>query len=218
MDKEKLVIWGCGGMGREIRYLCEELGREVVGFLDERPEECGQIVDGIPVLVDLGDMDLRQQEIAVVCAGVGDPALKRKFVQKTREYGMRLAGPLIHPSVRLPPGSRLGIGAIVCAGSVISINVRIEDFVIINTNVTVAHDTSIAAYATISPGVNISGNVSVGEGVFIGTGSAIREKVSIGGWSVIGGGSFVKDDVPKCMLYAGVPAVMKKPILGNLKP
>jgi hypothetical protein len=44
MMRQKLVIWGCGGHGREVLSLCEDLGFEVVGFLDERPEMKGRVV------------------------------------------------------------------------------------------------------------------------------------------------------------------------------
>ncbi|WP_342439237.1 acetyltransferase [Paenibacillus sp. FSL L8-0436] len=210
MNNETLVIWGCGGMGREVLALCQVLGREVVGFLDERPEMRGTVIDGVPVLGDITDLYKWKDSVGVICAGVGDPALKRKFVIKTQNHGFLLSGALVHPSVNLPRSTHLGVGCILCAGTVVSINVSVSNFVIVNTSVTLAHDVSISDYATVSPGVNISGNVTVEEGVFIGTGSAIREKVTIGAWSMIGGGSFVKEHVPSNVLYAGVPAVFKK--------
>lgn len=212
MNQTRLVIWGCGGMGREVLALCEVLGREVAGFLDERPEMRGMVIDGVPVLGDITDLNGWREAVEVICAGVGDPVLKKKFATKTQEHGFRLSGALVHPSIYLPRGTRLGVGAVLCAGTVVSINVSVGNFAIVNTSVTLAHDVSISEYATISPGVNISGNVTVEEGVFIGTGSAIREKVTIGAWSMIGGGSFVKEHVPPNVLYAGVPAVFKKRI------
>lgn len=210
MSKPKLIIWGCGGMGREILALCEALDRHVIGFLDERIEMRGQVVDHVPVLGDMAHITKYRNEAEIICTGVGDPALKRKFVYKTKEAGFRFAPALIHPSVNVPKNSKLGVNCILCAGSIVSINVQMGNFVIVNTNVTLAHDVSVSDYCTISPGVNVSGHVTVEEGVFIGTGSAIREKVSIGAWSMIGGGSFVANDVPPHVLYAGVPAVFKK--------
>ncbi|MNJ43422.1 putative acetyltransferase EpsM [compost metagenome] len=170
----------------------------------------GQKIDDVPVLGDIHHINKYRNDAELICSGVGDPGIKRKFVHKTREAGFRVAAALVHPSIYLSSSSQLGVNSILCAGSIVSINVIIGNFVIINTNVTLAHDVSIGDYSTISPGVNISGNVTVEEGVFIGTGSAIREKVKIGAWSTIGGGSFVKDDVPSHVLYAGVPAVYKK--------
>ncbi len=197
-------------MGREVLALCEVLGREVAGFLDERPEVRGTVIDGVPILGDITELYKWKGSVEIICAGVGDPVIKKKFVQKTQKHGFCLSGALVHPSVYLPRSTRLGVGCILCAGTIVSINVSVGNFVIVNTSVTLAHDVSIFDYATISPGVNISGNVTVEEGVFIGTGSAIREKVTIGAWSMIGGGSFVKEHVPSNVLYAGVPAILKK--------
>ncbi|TDF92342.1 acetyltransferase [Paenibacillus piri] len=213
MDERKLVIWGCGGMGREVLDLCEQLGREVIGFLDDRPDMRGQTVDGVPVLGGLADIVKLRGDVKVICAGVGSPVLKKRFVHQTKEHGFTLAETLVHPSVRLSPKNRLGLGSVICEGAILTIHVRVGDFVIVNTRATLAHDVTVADYATISPGVNISGNVSIGEGAFIGTGSALREKITVGAWSVIGGGAFVKDDVPAGVLCAGVPAVVKKKLL-----
>ncbi|MFQ5800028.1 MAG: acyltransferase, partial [Bacteroidota bacterium] len=55
--------------------------------------------------------------------------------------------------------------------------------------------------------------VTIEDGVFIGTGASICEKTVIGAWSVIAGGSFVKGNVPKGCLFAGVPAVFKKNVI-----
>ncbi|MFD3257090.1 acetyltransferase [Paenibacillus lentus] len=216
MSEAKLVIWGCGGMGREVLALCKVLGRDVIGFLDERKEMRNRIVDGIPVLGDIEQVHKYKNDIEVVCSGVGDPVLKKRFADKTREGRFRFAPALVHPSVHLSYSPQLGMNSILCAGSVLSINVHVGNFVIVNTNVTLAHDAAIGEYSTISPGSNISGDVKLGEGVFIGTGSAIREKVTVGSWSIIGGGSFVKDDVPPNVLYAGVPAVYKKSKIKSL--
>ncbi|NQX62151.1 acetyltransferase [Paenibacillus qinlingensis] len=210
MKDSKLVIWGCGGMGREVNHLCELLDIEVIGFLDERSEMCGQMIDETPVLGDLSDIIHLCDQVKVVCAGVGSPQLKKRLVQKTRDFGFSFADSLVHPGVQLSRKIQLGIGSIICAGTIITINVHIGHFVIVNSSVTIAHDVRISDYVTLSPGVNLSGNVMVEEGVFIGTGSAVREKITIGPWSMIGGGAFVKDQVPGGVLYAGVPAVFKK--------
>jgi sugar O-acyltransferase (sialic acid O-acetyltransferase NeuD family) len=206
----KLIIWGCGGHAREVNLLCEQIGHEVIGFIDERPEMKGAIVDDIPVLGDIGDIIEMRNEVEVVCAGVGDPALKKRFAEKTVSAGFKLAETLIHPSVYISKRNRLGIGSVICAGSLLTVGIQIGDFVIINRITNIGHDVVISDFATISPGVNVSGNVTIGEGAYIGTGASIREKVRVGAWSVIGGGAFVNCDVPDKTLYAGVPAVFKK--------
>ncbi|NSL52673.1 acetyltransferase [Calidifontibacillus erzurumensis] len=206
----KVVIWGCGGHGREVLHLCEQIGIEVVGFLDERPEFKGKVIDDIPVLGDLPDILHLQNKVKVVCAGVGSPQLKKRFVEKTKHYGFEFSDPLVHPSVYISKRNQIGIGTIICEGTIITTNVIIKDFVIINRRVNISHDDRIENFVTISPGVNLAGNVTIMEGAYVGIGSSIREKITIGPWAVIGGGAFVKEDVPGHTLYAGVPARFKK--------
>ncbi|WP_169824110.1 nucleoside-diphosphate sugar epimerase/dehydratase [Anaerobacillus alkalidiazotrophicus] len=52
-------------------FLCDQIGIEVVGFLNERPDLKGQIIDDVPVLGDLPDIISLQNQVKVVCAGVG---------------------------------------------------------------------------------------------------------------------------------------------------
>ncbi len=205
-----LVIWGCGGHGREVLHLCEQIGIEVVCFLDERSEFKGKIIDDIPVLGDLQDILELQNKVKIVCAGVGDPALKKRLANKTIKHGFQIADTLVHPSVFISKRNSIGIGSVICEGTIITTNVIIKDFVIINRGVNISHDDRIEDYVTVSPGANIAGNVTIHEGSYIGIGSSIREKITIGPWSVIGGGAFVKEDVPEKTLYAGVPATLKK--------
>ncbi len=209
----KLVIWGCGGQARGVLDLCEQLEIPVLGFLDERPEMKDAVVDDHPVLGDLHDIEPLKNEVQIVVAGVGSPALKKRFAKKTAEAGFQPAPALIHPAVRVSKRNRLGIGSIIFEGSTLSVNIQVGSFVIVHRNTTIGHDVLLNDYVTVSPGVNISGNVTAGKGAFIGTGASIREKIDIGAWSVIGGGAFVKDDVPDATLYAGVPATFKKHLI-----
>lgn len=210
MSIKPIVIWGCGGHGREVLHLCEQIGINVQGFLDERPEYKGKIVDDVPVLGDLHDISNLQHRVKIVCAGVGDPYLKKRLVMKTKEYGFQFADTLVHPSVNISKRNRLGVGNVICEGSIITTNVVIGDFVIINRGVNISHDDQIEDFVTVAPGVQIAGNVTIQEGAYIGIGSSISEKTTIGAWSVIGGGAFVRGDVPKKTLFAGVPAIFKK--------
>jgi sugar O-acyltransferase (sialic acid O-acetyltransferase NeuD family) len=207
---KRLVIWGCGGHAREVNWLCEQLGYEVAGFLDERPEMRGRIINGVPVLGDLHDIMSLRNETEIICAGVGDPALKRRFVHQTLAEGFQPAGSIIHPDIKLSIRNRIGEGSIICEGSILTDNIDIGSFVIINRSVNVSHDVRIGDFTTIAPGVNIAGNVTIGDGAYIGIGASILEKITIGSESVIGGGAFVKDNVQEKTLAAGVPAQIKK--------
>ncbi|WP_298432755.1 acetyltransferase [Geobacter sp.] len=201
-----VLIWGCGGHGREVNWLCEQAGIEVVGFLDERPEMRGVVIDDVPVLGDIVDVLSLRGTVEVVCAGVGSPSLKKKFFEKTRSASFTIAEPIVHPAVTVSKRNRLGIGCVVCEGTVMTVNIDIGHHVVINRIVNIGHDCVIGDFSTIAPGVNLSGNVYIGEGAYIGTGASIKEKTVVGDWSMVGGGAFVRQDVPARTMYAGVPA------------
>jgi sugar O-acyltransferase (sialic acid O-acetyltransferase NeuD family) len=207
---KRFVIWGCGGHAREVKWLCEQLNYEVVGFLDERPEMHGNVISDTPVLGDLPDIEFLRGDVEIVCAGVGNPALRKRFVEKTLKAGFRPAQSIIHPDIRFSTRNRIGEGSMICEGSILTENIEIGNFVIINRSVNVSHDVVIGDYTTIAPGVNIAGNVTIGRQAYVGIGASIREKITIGDEAIIGGGAFVKDNVPPKALSAGVPAQIKK--------
>jgi len=176
----KLVIWGSGGHAREINWLCEELDVQVVGFLDERPEVKGQLVDGVPILGTLVDIERLKAEVELVCAGVGDTSLKKRFTRETIRSGFRIASPLIHPHVRISQSNHIGEGSMIFQGSILSGNIRIGQHVIINQGVSISHDGIINDFVTVAPGVYIAGNVTIDEGAYVGIAASIRENRHIG--------------------------------------
>lgn len=203
--RKPLLIWGCGGQGRELLFLCHKAGLEVMGFLVERSFVEKSVVDEIPVLGDITEVPDLRGRVEVLCTGVGDPSLRMRFHRKTLEAGFDFPGPIVHPSVDFA-AVKLGLGTIVCEGATATVNIHVGDHVIINRAVTLGHDTSIKDFCTLSPGANISGNVSIERGVFVGTGASVREKIRIEAGAVIGGGAFVARNVAAGKLYVGVPA------------
>lgn len=213
----QLVIWGCGGHAREVQHLCEQLEHEVVGFLDEREDMKGKVVHGLPVLGDLHDIESLKPYATIVCCGVGDPSLRKRLVEKTERMEFVIAETLVHPSVHISRRNDIGKGSMICEGVILTTNISVGNFVIINRGANISHDNVIRDFVTIGPGANIAGNVTIEEGAYIGIGVSIREKIQVGSWSIIGGGAFVKDHVVSNSMYAGVPAKKKKE-LGRITP
>lgn len=77
---------------------------------------------------------------------------------------------LIHPTVFIGDCVSIGKGCIVCANSVITCDIKIGDFVILNLACTVGHDTVIGNNYAFMLTCNISGEVEIGESVYCGTG------------------------------------------------
>jgi len=209
-----VVIVGAGGFGREVLEMFKDHNRvsktwNILGFIDENKELHGKMVNGYPVL---GGLDwLRKHnsnDLGCVCA-IGACETRKRVVEKLEEVGINFCN-AIHPSVIMSEFVELGQDVIICAGSILTVNIRIGNHVHIDTNCTVAHDAVIGDYCRLNPGVRINGENHLGEGVYVGTGGTFIQKVSVGNWATIGAGAVVIDDIPERVVAVGVPAKVVK--------
>jgi sugar O-acyltransferase (sialic acid O-acetyltransferase NeuD family) len=114
---------------------------------------------------------------------------------------------LIHPSVKLDHATaRIGRGALVCAGTVGTVNVRLDDFCLVNLACTLGHECSIGRGTVLNPTVNISGGVVLEEGVLVGTGAQVLQYLTVGAGATVGAGSVVTKSVDPGLTVVGVPA------------
>lgn len=202
-----IVIVGAGGFGREVLDLLRDINQdkptwEILGFLDDKFELVGKILNDLPVLGTIGwlESQLVQPQVAL---GVGSSKARYHIVQRISQA---VFPSLIHPNVVMSNYMEIGRGIIITAGNILTNQIRLGNFAMLNLACTIGHDTSIGNYVTVSPGVNISGNVHIAEGCELGTGSALIPGVHVGRWSVIGAGAVVVNDIPPNCTAIGVPA------------
>lgn len=211
---DSVVIVGAGGFGREVLEIFKDQNKierrwDIVGFIDDDKKLVGQMVNRFPVL---GGLDwLREHNndnLHCVCA-IGLPHIRKHVVAKLRKMGVKFFN-AIHPSVIMSEFVKLGEDVIICAGTILTVNIDIGDHVHIDTNCTIAHDVVIGNYCRLSPGVKINGHDRLGEGVFVGSGATLVHEVSVDGWATIGAGAVVTDNIPEKVVAAGVPARVVK--------
>jgi len=99
----------------------------------------------------------------------------------------------------------IGKGSIICAGAVLTTNVKVGDHSQINLNSTIGHDTIVGDYFTCAPGVNISGNCCIGRDVYIGTNASVKDNVKICDSVVIGMNAGVLKNIATPGTYIGTP-------------
>lgn len=209
---QDIVVFGTGGFGREVHQIIEDLqargdALNFLGFLDGNESLHNTQVHGFPVL---GGVEwLRDRADVTVGMGVGNPKAKRKIMGQIADLGVQCAT-LVHPLAWVGNRVDLGEGSIVCAGAMITTDIRLDRGVIININCTVGHDTTLHDYVTVAPGATISGNVVVGEGTDLGTNSAIIQGVTVGEWVILGAGAVVSKDLPANVTAVGIPAKVIK--------
>lgn len=208
---EKIAIIGAGGFAREVLTLINAINSntpqyEVIGFVGE---DKSHPVHGYPVIGNDDEVNLTQEPLSIVIA-VGEPGIKAKIRGK---YNNSLISfpTLVHPSVILgdKESIKTGQGCIICAGCILTTDINIKDFVTLNLQCTVGHDTVIGNYSSFMPSVNISGEVDIKEGVYVGTGAKIINQVEIGEHTIVGAGAVVAKSLPADCTAVGVPA---KPI------
>ncbi len=186
---------------------CKWGGYDIIGFVSNK---VGDIINGIPIIGTDEDINKTKEPLALVF-GIGEPKLKEKI--RAKYTNPLISFPtIIHPSVII--GNReyvkIGEGCVICAGSIITTNVEIGNYVTINLANTVGHDTVIGDYCSFMPSVNISGEVNCGKNVYVGTGAKIINQINIGESTIVGAGTVVTKSLPSNCTAVGVPAKVIK--------
>lgn len=205
----RIVIYGAGGQGREVLQLIRDLNAvqpewDCVGFLvDERFPSPGEVA-GLPVLGGL-DWLVAHPEVQVVVA-VGAPAGRRALVAQIRERCANAFPSLVHPRAWVGDGVELGEGVLVCAGAMLTTDIRVGAHVHLNVGVTLAHDDVLEDFVTLAPGVHVAGWVRLREGAELGIGCNVIPRRTVGAWTVVGAGAVVTADLDGDCVAVGVPA------------
>lgn len=207
---KKIYIIGAGGFGREVAWLIERINQtrpewQLQGFIDDNVQIHGSMEDFYPVL---GGCELLEQcceEVWAVCA-IGAAAVRERVIHKVAGFKNVRFATLIDPSVMMSPSVALGEGAIVCAGTICTVDITIGRHVIINLDCTIGHDVIIEDFVTIYPSVNVSGCAVIERGVELGTGAQIIQGKKIGCETIVGAGAVVIRDLPEKCTAVGAPA------------
>ncbi len=202
-----IVIIGAGGFGREVAWLIEDINTQkqtwnIVGFIDEDETLLGKKINGYKVV---GNLDWLVKQNIHACIAIGNPKIKEKIVNKLKSSKVIYPN-LIHPSVIKSKYIDYGEGCVICAGCILTVNIKLGNHIIINLDTTVGHDAIIKDYTTILPSVNISGFVKLEKSIIVGTGTQIIEGIQVAENAIIGASASVVRNIVESGTYVGVPA------------
>ena len=206
----QLVVYGAGGHARELCWLaeaCPDAGI-VVAMVDDDPAQHGTIVNGVRVC-GLEEARSRFPSARMIVA-IGSPQHRVAAAERAAGAGFGFAS-LIHPRSERSRWIEMGEGVVICAGSILTTNIRIGRQAHINVGCTINHDVVLGEFVTLAPGVNISGRVRVGDRAFVGANACIINgeadaPIVIGEDAVIGAAACVTRSVAAGETVVGVPA------------
>lgn len=208
-----LLIIGASGFGREVAWLVERINEvsptwNLIGFIDDNEDIHGQMVNGYKV-VGTHRCVVDYPNAYYVCA-VGSSRIRKMIINNVKSLLPNIKfATLIDPSVEMSKLVNIGEGTIICAHTIVTVNIEIGNHVIINLDCTVGHDAILKDFVTLYPSVNVSGITNVAECVELGTGCQIIQGKTIGAHTIVGAGAVVVKDLPEKCTAVGSPA---KPI------
>jgi|TARA_B110000093_G_scaffold45497_1_gene48608 sugar O-acyltransferase (sialic acid O-acetyltransferase NeuD family) len=209
--RKKILIAGTGGFAKEVLSLIHDLGRfdDVEGFIepDETYEKTAKnkLILGKPIL----PYSLVNSDKHLVTIAISNSETRQKIInQLPRDIDFVT---LVHPNAVISKWVKIGEGAIICAGSIITCDIEIGKHSQLNLNTTIGHDCIIGDFFTTAPNVNISGNCTFENHVYFGTASCIKQGLSIVENVIIGMGAIVTKNITESGVYIGNPArILKK--------
>jgi sugar O-acyltransferase (sialic acid O-acetyltransferase NeuD family) len=197
----KKGIIGAGGFGREIYWSLSLMERvNTKFFVDDK------YWDGNDDLVlPISQFNPNEYEVVVAIANSNDRERIVNTLPKNTKYFTH-----IHPTAQIHgPDVEIGEGSIICAGTIITTNVKIGKHAHLNLITTVGHDCVIGDYFTTAPGVQISGNENIGNRVYFGTRSCVKQKITICDDVIVGMNAGVVNNITESGVYVGTPAIKK---------
>jgi sugar O-acyltransferase (sialic acid O-acetyltransferase NeuD family) len=196
-----LLIYGAGGLGREVLSALWVSGEHVSGF----------VVDpGFPV-ADIQGVQVRAEHVETL----RDPSMRFVLAVgdgRARQRAALALGPdavfatVRHPAAVIGSCVSIGPGAMVIGLCSITTDVSIGHHVLINPGCTIAHDCVLEDFVNLGPSCALAGRVTVQAGANLGVGVSVAPGVVIGAWSTVGAGAVVIRDVEPGSTVVGVPA------------
>jgi len=204
-----VIILGASGLAKEFFHYIKRCKPTINDFIFVNDLNDGQYsinIEGIEYPV-IKNWDFETKYDFIVA--VGNPKIKKILINKALESGLKPMETIIDPSaIVLTDKSNIGIGGMISPGCVVTTNIKIGDYVTLNLNTTVGHDTSIGDYCTTNPGVHLSGEIKIGESNEFGTGSILRDRITIGSNKTFGAQTAVVKSIENDFIetYVGVPS------------
>ena len=209
----RIAVIGAGGAAREIRWLIDDINSieptyEFAGYFVSDPEYPGEYDDQENTVGSIDELSRSDFAIEMIAVGIGDP-VARLSIGRQLAVALPTAGMpnLVHPSVVMDAKSCvLGAGVILCAGVIMTVNVTVREYAMVNRACNIGHEAVVGCGVVINPLASISGGVVLGDRTLVGTNATVLQYIKVGSDATIGAGAVVTRNVLRGTTVVGVPA------------
>lgn len=208
MEKEKIVIVGCGQHAHVVIYNLKMQDKyEVACLVDSNVTNIGKNVYGYSVVGTYENLDEIKEVYKTnkFFIGFGNMKYRKLVYDKFIADGWEAVN-IIHPDAVISSDAILGKGILIECGCLITPNPVIGNNVVINTGSQVNHDNVIEDHVYIASGVILSGGVCIKENTLLDDGVIITLGCKVARDSLIGAGAIVTKNLIKPGIYFGQPA------------
>jgi sugar O-acyltransferase (sialic acid O-acetyltransferase NeuD family) len=181
-----------GGLGTGLRPLTEGVPKAMLPVGEYK--------------ITLSDAELEQMHLSVAI-GIGTPPVVARVVRRLAVHQGLSFPNLVHPgTIWDEPRVALGQGNVICAGNLLTTDIRFGSYNFVNLGCMIGHDVVVGDCCVVNPRACISGGVKIGNECLIGAGATILQYITIGDRAVVGAGAVVTKDVEPGTTVVGVPA------------
>lgn len=195
-----VCVIGAGGHAKVVIATLLAAGHRIAAAYDDDPARWGATILGAPIR-PAADLEHAQGAAAIIA--VGSNAARKRLAKRFHHLCWITA---VHPGAIVHPSVRVGPGTIVFAGAVVQPDTVLGSHVIVNTSASVDHDCALADYVHVAPGVHLAGQVTLDEGVLMGIGAVAIPDMRVGAWSTVGAGAVVVRPIGPGVTAIGAPA------------
>ncbi len=205
--KKRLFLVGAGGLGRELEFWINLIPVEdrdylIAGYIDDNPDALRNYPSDYAVVGNTRDFNYQKGDLVLLC--IGNSTIKEELFNRLKDKVEFLT--FISPLAKVSKFSKIGNGSIITPNCLITTNVTIGDFVLVNIGSQIGHDTAIGSFSSIMCNVDIGGNCIVGDHVFFGSNSVLIPDRKINNCITVGAGSLVINNLKQPGTYFGNPA------------
>ncbi|MCR5564293.1 MAG: NeuD/PglB/VioB family sugar acetyltransferase [Gammaproteobacteria bacterium] len=208
VNKEKIVLVGCGQHARVVMYNIASQGKyDVACFIDSDPSRVGETYLGHRIEGTYEDIDWigEKYKTKKFFIAFGNMKYRKNTFVLFINKGWEPVN-IIHPNAVISPDAKIGKGVLIECGCLITPNPIIGDNVVVNTGSQVNHDNIVEDNVYIASGVVLSGGVTIKENTLLDDGVIVTLGITVPPNSIFGAGTIVTKNYQDEGVYYGVPA------------